>query len=191
MAAEVVRESCGNFNDDDDDDDDGTKEDAGASTSQTSLPAPKLAELRAEQIKWIGYDLEVMKEAKRLMPRHDAYHVANSSTEDAALAVVEGAVAAALDGVDFKADPAVVTLRVVDAAKARGLRVLVWETSKVPTMDTPATWAVLEANGVEAFTSAMPPALDDWCGVPATTTGSKAGVYHPSSSPYPSTVYHA
>ena len=99
------------------------------------------------------------------MPRYDAYHVANCYTEDAALAVVETAAAAALDGVYFMADPTVVTSRVVTAAKAKGLRVVVWESSKHLTFDTPANWAALVANGVEAFTPAMPPALDEWCGV--------------------------
>ncbi len=166
LAADVLQEEGGFFalvgGEDDDDGGGGGGGKAARAAAAAAAAAAPLGALRPEQVRWIGFDLAVMEEAKRAMPRHAAYLIVEALDEGAALAAVADAASAGLDGVDFLALPHVVTAAVVDAARAAGLVVAAWESCNHPSTDTAATWEALDRNGVELFTSSMPSTLDEW-----------------------------
>ena len=151
LAAQVILEACGDFG-----------ESKGGSGRDAVEVAAPLGGLRREQIKWIGFDIEVMKEAKRLMPLHESYHVSHPFTVESALEIIDEASEAGLDGVDFFATPDAVTKEVVATAHAKGLKVIVWEWGRYPDSDLPERWGAMASNGVDIFTSSMPAALDEW-----------------------------
>ena len=68
-------------------------------------------------------------------------------------AVIDSALAAGLDGVDFAAVPEVVTPEVIAYARARGLTVGVWVTAQ---LDVERNWRLFAERGVDFLTTNLP-----------------------------------
>ena len=119
-----------------------------------------------ERLTWISFSLPLLIEMKVASPQHKCYYIADARTPEAAWRAARASVGARLDGVDLRADPAVVTKELCDWMHARGKRVAVWvgraHTAAGFLDDSEQVWSALEANGVDDFTSNLPPALHDW-----------------------------
>lgn len=116
----------------------------------------------AQQLTFIGFDLEVMKDIKASLIGYglssiDVIFVQEGKDEGRAMEQVRVAKEAGLDGVDFEADPRVVTPDVVRLAAELGLMMGVWVWDQLPLSDTSPTASQLELHGVDFFTSDLPP----------------------------------
>ena len=118
----------------------------------------------SRQLKIIGMDIEVVKEAKKHLSTLQCLHVSKPATPMEAYELIDMAVAAGIDGVDFCAIQSAVTESVVATAHAKGLEVIVWESTSIPGLDTAPNWYAMQRNGVDVFTSSMPTALYEWDG---------------------------
>lgn len=115
------------------------------------------------QVTFIGYDEATMIQAKNLMPSFKSLHVVECESVESALALVEStAKKGKLDGIDLQADASIVTSKVCTNAHAAGLEVAVWVTSRLPLCDTAGSWDKLRHNGIDTFTSDLPPEITDW-----------------------------
>ena len=148
------------------------------------------------QATFIGFDEATMLKAKALMPTFKSLHIAECKTVESALALVHSTAkvhghaadllchlfvltlfalvlwkqTGKLDGIDFQADASIVTPEVCMTAHAAGLQVAVWVTSQLPFCDTMASWQKLRDNGIDIFTSDLPPEIIDWNHYPGRCT---------------------
>lgn len=99
---------------------------------------------------------------KRRMPAHRVLLVAHVSSEGDALEVASLAANTGLDGIDLNADAAIVTSDVVAWLHERGMQAAVWVWRAPASNDVPSVWGAMEAAGVDAFTSNVPPELVLW-----------------------------
>merc|ERR1712196_749289 len=116
----------------------------------------------SDKLRFIGFDLDVMTRIKNLLKDVglDGFHVIYVQTaegEEKALVDIAKAADNGLDGVDFEANPAVVTSTVVSEARKQKLLIGVWVWKNLPYSDTKETAEVLEQLGINFFTSDLPP----------------------------------
>lgn len=120
----------------------------------------------AEKLRFIGFDLELMTELKRLLVEKGldicVILVQDLYSPDEAEHYIHCAAECGLDGVDFEAERFVVTPEAVSSAKALGLQVGVWVWDKLPDSDTAENVAAFEELGVDFFTSDLPPDVRTW-----------------------------
>eukprot|EP00729_Bicosta_minor_P023607 gene23607-22212_t len=131
--------------------------------SATSLVVTTRA-LNANVYRWIGFDLALMVEVKRLLPHHKVYHIGAILPffwcENKAKRLIDQAAQAGLDGIDLNADEAVLTPAVVAYAHGKGLDVVAWVYPGQ--RESPRLYTALAAAGVDAFTSNLPPSVKAW-----------------------------
>ena len=131
--------------------------------SATSLVVTTGA-LNANVYRWIGFDLALMVEVKRLLPHHKVYHIGAIlpffGCENKAKRLIDQAAQAGLDGIDLNADEAVLTPAVVAYAHGKGLDVVAWVYPGQ--RESPRLYTALAAAGVDAFTSNLPPSVKAW-----------------------------
>jgi len=96
------------------------------------------------------------------MPGHRVLLVAHVASEAEALEIASLAASAGLDGIDLNADAAIVTSGLVAWLHARDMLVAVWVWRAPASNDVPSVWSAMEAAGVDAFTSNVPPELLLW-----------------------------
>jgi len=121
----------------------------------------------SEQLKFIGFDLELMIELKndltqRCLDYVPVIFLKDVVSEQDAIDTVKVAHQAGLDGVDFQADADMVTAKVVDAALFSGLCIGVWVWDVLPLSDTVETASVLRDIGVQFYTSDLPSSMCRW-----------------------------
>jgi hypothetical protein len=84
----------------------------------------------SKHFRWIGFNLKLMQEVKRLLPHHKVYLLAGVlpffNAEANAMKLVDTVVAAGLDGIDLNADEVVLTKKVVSYAHCKQLDVVGW-----------------------------------------------------------------
>ena len=133
---------------------------------------PRLPELAARAVShahvpphaltFISFSLPLLVEMKRVAPQYAALYIANPPNAEAAWRAAKAAVSAHLDGVDFRADPALVTADLCEWMHARGKRVAVWVSRAPAKEDCAEVWEQLTANGVDELTSNLPPEIWGW-----------------------------
>lgn len=115
----------------------------------------------ADVLSFIGFDLSVMAETKRLLTEYGlaamrVFIVKDVNSEEEAFQVIAQAQTNSLDGIDFQADLAIVTETVVAASRAAGLQIGVWVWDELPDSDTASTVDGFVELGIDFFTSNMP-----------------------------------
>mmetsp|Transcript_122838 Transcript_122838/g.306821 ORF Transcript_122838/g.306821 Transcript_122838/m.306821 type:complete len:401 (+) Transcript_122838:13-1215(+) len=120
----------------------------------------------ADKLRFIGFDLELMTELKRLLVERgleiSVILLQDLYSPSEAEHYISRAVECGLDGVDFEAETFVVTPEVVRQAKDKGLQLGVWVWDKLPDSDTAVNVAAFEGLGVDFFTSDLPPEVRSW-----------------------------
>ena len=127
---------------------------AAAAVAQACVPAHALT--------FISFSLPLLVEMKKVAPQYDVLYVANPPTPEAAWRAARAAVSAHLDGIDLRADVSNVTAELCEWMHARGKRVAVWVTRAPAKEDGVEMWSTMQTNGVDFFTSNLPPALWRW-----------------------------
>ncbi|KAK3285525.1 hypothetical protein CYMTET_6879 [Cymbomonas tetramitiformis] len=100
---------------------------------------------------------------KGIMPEFKCYLVVLAGSESDAKRRIDAVTDLGLDGINFQADPNVLTADVVAYAKEQRKDVATWVLSThIYDCDTPKVWSHMERNGVDIFTSDLPEDMDLW-----------------------------
>lgn len=129
---------------------------------QNVIEATEASQCRPCQIVFISFSAEVCVQLKKSMPTFDVLLIETCYTEESAISLIEKAERLGLSGVDFMADPRVVTPDVVSVAHQKGLLVGVWCFRHPAPNDVDYVWSAMHSNGVDLFTSNLPRDIFEW-----------------------------
>jgi glycerophosphoryl diester phosphodiesterase len=116
------------------------------------------------RLTWISFSLGALLDLKRRLPKHRALLIAFAKSQEEAWAYAQQAVDAGVDGVDYHANPNVVTAELVQWLHSRGklVAVWVWSVGSGHHDDVEPVWEHMARSGVDFFTSNLPPAIHGW-----------------------------
>merc|ERR1719167_978423 len=124
---------------------------------------------RGDRLVLIGFDLEVMAEVKHQLVAQGCgdvpvISVLEAPSAEAAKQHVDVAKKAGLDGVDFQADPSIVTPAVIEAAASQDMHIGVWVwKERLPQGgDTAENITTFRDRGITFFTSDLPAEVCEW-----------------------------
>lgn len=131
------------------------------SSSRASLIQRDILESGVDpnQIKLIGFCFDTMVDLKNILPSFLSVLIIYQKNSVEALEAIQKASDANLDGIDMLADDNTVTSEVVTAAHALKLEVLVYVGKE---FDNVHCWNKLQNQGVDVFTSDLPPDVFGW-----------------------------
>jgi hypothetical protein len=115
------------------------------------------------QLTWISFSLPALVAVKQ----HSTFPtllIGMPDSEALAFEMAEMAVRNGFDGIDLRADPAVVTPALVDWLKEREKSTAVWVNSAPAANDNEQVWNAMAEAGVETLTSNLPPEIHKWKG---------------------------
>ena len=134
--------------------------------TEASAAAVVDAGVTRNQLTWISFSLEALKDMKRRLPEFSALHISYVQTASQAWATARLAVASGMDGININANPQVISAELVDWLHARGKKIGVWVWRAPASNDVARVWEHMARCGVDYFTSNIPPELVDWAAMP-------------------------
>merc|ERR1719188_2876099 len=102
-----------------------------------------------KQVRWISFDLEIMRQMKAADSEYRAWLIREVKSSAEIVKAIAQAKAANLDGIDLNFNSSLVTSEMVAKAHAAGLEVGVWVSGSLPERDTPQSWEKAVLAGVD------------------------------------------